>query len=333
MRYEVAGLGNAIVDVLVRIPDDTILGRQGLKRGVMHPVDHARWSEIYEDVKELGAEITAGGSCANTISALGLAGRRVTFCGQVGGDQFGALYRAQMREACGEDALHEVRGANTGKCLSLISRSDAERTLITHLGAATELPHIGEFAAVIRQSRLLHVTGYLFLGGPMADAARFALGVAQEAGVPVSIDVADPFVIHAVREEMWRVVRDHASIVFLNAEESTALTDLPPADAIHAVAAHVPTVIVKQGSKGSLVRHHEELVRVGVHPVEAIDTTGAGDAYAAGFLYGFIEGWPPAACGDLGSRFASLTVGQIGPVVRDAAALRRAVEHARPRHA
>lgn len=325
MRYEVAGLGNAIMDVLVRIPDDGVLGELGLTRGLMHPVDHDRWMQVYHRVQELGVEVRTGGSCANTISTLGVAGRRTRFCGQIGQDQFGALYASQMTEACGGHDLHVAHGQNTGKCISLISARDAERTMCTHLGAAVELPHIGEFEDSIRQSRLLHVTGYLFLGGQMADAARQAILVARDAGVPVSLDVADPFVIHTVRDEMWRVARDFASIIFLNAEEATALTGLPPAEAVHAVAAEVGTVIVKQGSRGSIVKHHGQLHEVGVFPVEAVDTTGAGDSYAAGFLYGFIAGWPPEKCGELGARFASLSVGQMGAVVRDAAALHRAI--------
>ncbi|MCB9744849.1 MAG: adenosine kinase [Alphaproteobacteria bacterium] len=328
MRYEVAGLGNAIVDVLVRIPEDEVLTEQGLTRGLMHPVDHHRWSQVYEAVKPHGAEIATGGSCANTIATMGLAGRRVTYCGQVGDDQFGALYIRDMQEACGAQDLHVAKGRNTAKCLSLISASDAERTMLTHLGAAVDLPDIGTFAESIRQSRLLHVTGYLFLGGPMAEAAKEALDVARAAGVPISLDVADPFVVNTVREEMWRVVRDYAQIVFLNAEEARALTGLPPAEAIHAVAAEVGTVVVKQGSQGSLIKHHGDLYRVGVHPVTPVDTTGAGDAYAAGYLYGWVEGWEPARCGDLGARFASLTVGQLGGVVRDREALQRAVHAA-----
>lgn len=331
MQYEVVGLGNAIVDVLVRIPDDALLGQLGLTRGLMHPIDHERWIGIYHEVQTLGVEIAPGGSCCNTLSTLGLAGARVTFCGQVGDDQFGALYARAVGEACGgEHRMRTQPGGFTGKCLSLISARDAERTMCTHLGTSTELGALDAFEDSIRHSRVLHLEGYMFLGGPIREAALRAVAIAQQAGVTVSLDVSDAFVIRAVREDIWRVVRDAAGVVFLNAEEATALTGLEPGEAVHAVAAEVGTVVVKLGSQGSLVKHHGELHRVRVHPVQAVDTTGAGDAYAAGFLYGWVRGWAPQHCGDLGARFASLAVAQVGAVCRDVDALRRAVHAVAP---
>lgn len=327
MSYDVAGLGNALVDALVRIPDDGILQRFELNKGLMHPVDHARWHEIYDALQTLGVEVHTGGSCANTIAALAMMGARCVYAGQVGEDQFGRLYAERMTEACGQHALRFDRAHNTGKCLSIIS-ADAERTMLTDLGAAVLLPEIGDFADTIRHSRLFHATGYLFLGGPVAEASWGALDVARAAGVPVSVDVADPFVVATVKEDMWRVLRDYAQVAFLNADEATALTDLPPAEAVHRVSEVVPTVVVKMGGRGSLIKHHGTVTEVGIHRVEALDTTGAGDAYAAGFLYGWLHDWPMARAGDLGARIASMTVGQVGAVVRDVRALRGAVADA-----
>ena len=323
-RIDVAGLGNALVDALVLLPEDGVLSQLGLNRGTMHPVDHSAWESAYATVKELGVEIQSGGSCANSIAVLGLLGAETTFCGQVGDDEFGRLYASRLVEACGRHSLHVADQGNTGKCLSLISR-DAERTLMTDLGAAIALPHIGEFEATIRQSRVLHVTGYLFLGGPMRDAAMSALKTAKAAGVPISLDVADPFVIGMVKDLMWEVVRDYADIVFLNQEEAFALTGKHAAEALAEVAQHVPTTIVKLGARGSLVSHEGESFEVPVYPVDAVDTTGAGDCYAAGYLYGWTQGWTPAKSGELGSRIAALTVGQIGAVVRDRDQLMQAV--------
>lgn len=315
-RLDVAGLGNALVDALVRLPDDAVLGELGLNRGTMHPVDHATWEATYAGVKSLGVEIHSGGSCANTIAVLGLLGAECSFCGQVGDDEFGRIYAQRLIEACGRHGLHIAETGNTGKCLSLIS-ADAERTLVTDLGAAIALPHIGEFSHVIRQSRLLHVTGYLFLGGPMRDAALHALKEAKAAGVPISLDVADPFVVRVVKDLMWEVVRDYADMVFLNEEEASALTGMKGEEALEAVAEVCHTVIVKLGARGSLVAHGAERVKVPAFPVEAVDTTGAGDCYAAGFLYGWTQDWSIARSGELGSRIAALTVQQVGAVVRD----------------
>ena len=323
--FEVAGLGNALVDALVRIPNDAVLEELSLTRGLMHPVDHARWEVAKAAVEDLGIEVHTGGSCANTIATLGLMGLETTFCGQVGDDDLGRLYAKRMHEACGHECLHVSKDQPTGKVLALISTSDAERTMVTDLGASVQLPHIGSFAELIPEARILHVTGYLFLGGPMADAAWEALRVAKEAGVPISLDVADPFVVGAVKGSMWKAVKEYADVVFLNAEEASALTGLDAHQALDEVAKHAKTVIVKLGSKGSLVCHDGIVERIEVHKTQAVDTTGAGDAYAAGYLYGFSKNWSPKACGELGSRTASLAVSQVGAVVRDREALAGAV--------
>ncbi len=324
-RFHVAGLGNALVDALVRIDDDQLLTDMKLTRGQMHPVDHAAWQAAFTALQHHGVEIHSGGSCANTIAALGLMGLDTVYCGQVGDDQLGHLYASRLNEACGGHALHFTREHTTGKCLSIISTSDAERTMLTDLGAAVHLGGLGPFADQVRDSRLLHITGYLLLGEPMASRAMEAIAVANQEEITVSIDVADPFVVGAVRDAMWRAVEEFADIVFLNAEEARALTGLSPEEAIHAIGEICDTVVLKLGGRGSLVKHGDDLFPIGIHPVSAIDTTGAGDAYAAGFLYGFAHGWGPEQSGQLGSRIASLTVGQLGAVVRDRARLAAAI--------
>jgi sugar/nucleoside kinase (ribokinase family) len=203
----------------------------------------------------------------------------------------------------------------------MISR-DGERTLVTHLGAAVELPHVGQFKEAIRGAKILHVTGYLFLGGPMREAAWEAMEAATAAGVPVSLDVADPFVVESAGDDIKAALKAHATMAFLNAEEATALTGGSPEEAAAKVG--VQTTIVKLGVNGSIIRHRGEEVRIGIHPTDCIDTTGAGDSYAGGYLYGWVQGWDPTRCGDLGARAASLAVGQVGAVCRNAAALEQA---------
>jgi len=322
---DVAGLGNALVDALVRVDDDGLLAELDLTKGLMHPVDHDTWSHAYERVKERGVELHPGGSCANTVTALALMGARTVFCGQVGGDDLGRVYAERLADACGGHALHVAGERNTGKCLSLVS-ADAERTMLTDLGAAIELPAVGPFVDQIRQARLLYVTGYLLLGGPMVQATWDAMDIAREAGVPIAVDVADPFVVATVGDALWRALRDYASIAFLNAEEATAMTGLPAEEAIVQVAEAVEVAVVKLGSAGSLVRAGEVTHRIDVHLVEAVDTTGAGDAYAAGFVYGWLKGWDLERAGDLGSRVASRTVLQMGAVCRDLPQLQQCIE-------
>ncbi len=325
-KLDVAGLGNALVDALVRLPSDGVLSDLGLNRGTMHPVNHEQWERAYAAVKELGAEIHSGGSCANRVAVLGLLGADCSFCGQIGDDEFGRIYARELVDACGRHSLQTAQVGNTGKCLSLIS-ADAERTLVTDLGAAVRLADIGGFADTIRQSRVLHVTGYLFLGEPMRGAALQALDFAKQAGVPVSLDVADPFVIGVVKDLMWDVVRDYADLVFLNEEEAAAMTGLDSEQGLEMLAPHVDTVVVKLGRRGSLVAKGDQRLMVPVYEAQAVDTTGAGDCYAAGFLYGWTQGWSTEKCGELGSRIAALTVQQVGAVVRDRDLLMNAVAH------
>ena len=330
METDVAGLGNALVDALVRIDDESLLAQLELTRGQMHPVDHGRWTSVFETLEPLGVEIHPGGSCANTIATLALLGTQSILCGQVGRDSFGDQYAEQLAGVCGGHGLRFTEGGNTGKCLSIISNSDAERTLVTDLGAATGLAGVGDFRHSIEKSRLLHVTGYLFLGGPMAETAWEAMEIAKEAGVPISVDAADPFVINTVKDDMWRALEDYADLAFLNEEEAFALTGKREAEALVEVANFVHTPVVKLGARGSLILDGDEIIHVGIHKANAIDTTGAGDTFAAGFIHGWLRGWPLGRCADLGARLAALTVSQIGAVCRDREAIAAALALSEP---
>ena len=198
--------------------------------------------------------------------------------------------------------------------------------MLADLGAAPQLADLGPFAEELQASRVFHVTGYAFLDGPIRETARRALELARSAGVTASLDVADPFVVEAIRDDLWGLLRDHVDLVFLNAEEASALCEgLPPEEALHRVAEVVRTVVVKLGRQGSLVKEDGRVTPIGIHPVEPVDTTGAGDAYAAGYLYGYVQQWSPARCGRLGARVAALSVSQVGAVPRDRAALEAAI--------
>ncbi len=322
---DVAGIGNALVDALVVMDERALLTSHGLARGHMTLVDHERWQAIFREVQPHGTEIQSGGSGANTIAALGFLGAKATFCGHVGEDQFGHLYASRLKEACGDHDLRWTRGANTGKCLSIISSHDAERTMLTDLGAAVQMPALGAFDDTLRTSRMLHVEGYLLHPGPMAERAREAIAIAVQQQIPVSLDAADPSVVASQRGPLWELIEEMCDVVFLNEEEACTLCESDVATALDRLGEAVRTVVVKLGRRGSVVRHEGETYEVGVHPVTARDTTGAGDAYAAGFLYGYIHGWDPARAADLGARVASLTVGQVGAVVRDRAAMQAAL--------
>lgn len=325
MGVDAVGVGNALMDALVRIDDDEILDRLGVIRGQMTPVDDARWREIYEAVKHLGVEHHAGGSCANTISVLGILGAAVDYRGQIGDDHFGREYRRSLDEACGGSSLHVNGELSTGKCLALISHKDAERTMLTDLGAAVQLSGLGDFSPTIESARVLHLEGYLFLGGSTRETAFAAIAAAEAQDVPISLDVADPFVAHTITKDLEWIIKDHATIAFLNRDEAEALTGHGAHQAIRTLAEWAPWVVVKLGAEGSLVAHGGHVHHVPSFPTVVRDTTGAGDSYAGAFLYGWLQGWSADRCGELGSRIASLTVAQVGAVVRDRAAVAAAL--------
>jgi sugar/nucleoside kinase (ribokinase family) len=323
-RFDAVGLGNAIVDALVRIDDESVLGEYGLARGQMTQVDDGRWQEVLKRVRRGEVTMASGGSCANTVVGMGLMGAAVRYCGQIGEDDLGALYEESLLDACGGHALQRTPAHATGKCLSLISTTDAERTMLTDLGAAVHLPGLGTFDEDIRKAGILHVTGYLMLGEPMASRCMEAVAIANQAEILVSVDVADPFVVGMCKDSLMHLVTEFADVVFLNSEEAIAMCGSAEA-ALEELSEDVAHVVVKLGARGSRIRTGGETYEIGVHTTQAIDTTGAGDAYAAGYLYGLSKGWDPARSGDLGSRVASLTVAQMGAVCRDRAALAAAV--------
>ncbi len=318
MGWDVVGLGNALMDALVVIEDDHLLQELGLIRGTMHPVDHRAWQRAYEAVHPHEIALESGGSCANAIATVGRLGGRARYCGQVGADDLGEIYAARITEACGGHALQISATEPTGKCLSIISATDAERTMLTDLGAAIRLDELGTFADELRGAKIAHFTGYTLLEQPMRDVVLDALEEARRAETQVSLDAADPFVVVQIRDLLWELMERYASVVFLNADEARGLTGEEPTMAIHTIASHgVDTVVIKLGAEGSLVKHQDEVVHIEVRRVHAVDTTGAGDAYAGGFLYGLSRGWSAVRCARLANAVAALTVAQIGAVVKD----------------
>lgn len=327
--YDVVGLCNALMDTLVVVDDDALVGLP-YHLGVMHLIGHDAWEKVFARYDGPGVQVASGGSGANTMAVLGLLGARARFRGQVGDDAWGRRYAESLQEACGGHALRFAPDLPTGKCLSLVSARNQERTMLVNLAAAPDLPDLGEAEALIPQGRVFYTTGYALQGGPIRDAALAGIRVARAAGVRVAVDVADPFVVHGMRDDLLGLLKEQVDLVFMNEEEAQALCPGRTAEeAALDVAAFVETVVVKLGSRGSLAVCDGRVVRAGIHRVQAVDTTGAGDSYAAGFLYGFVNGWPLEQCTALGARVAALTVAQLGAVCRDRAGLAAAVEAVR----
>lgn len=314
MHFDVCGLGNALMDVLVRIPDEETLTALGLRKGIMHLVDEPAWQRAWQHVEMNPRETSPGGSCANAISTLALLGARVRFCGQVSDDWFGQTYSNAITTVCGGHSIHLAPYGATGKCLSLIT-PDAERTMLTTLGSAIDLAPEHLFREVLPQAETFHLTGYLFTGGRMGETAREALEIARAHGIKVSFDVADPFVVRFHRDVIQEIIERYVDILFLNEEEARSLTELDPREAAAELSRHVGLVAIKLGMNGSLLRAGDEVVHVPVYPVRAVDSTGAGDAYAGALLYGLSRKFSLERAGHLASRVAAETVAQTGAVV------------------
>ena len=330
MRYDVFGLGNALVDALVVLDEQDILTRHGLSRGTMHLVDDPLWQAVYGEVPRADVVLAPGGSCANTVSTVALLGGNATFCGLVGEDELGSSYDAGLGEVLGNHFLVQRSGSPTGKCLSLVSSSDAERTMLTDLGTSMALEPGEVPVTEVCDSRWFHVTGYLFTGGRMGDAAMDALDSAAAEGTKISFDLGDTFVVNHFGEAAGKVIDDYASLLFMNREEGRALLGGDPEELLGELLERVEVVVLKLGAEGSLVARGDERIRIRAPRVDAIDTTGAGDAYAGGFLYGLAKGWTLEACGKLASAVAALTVSQVGGVVRDPSRLALALAEVAP---
>lgn len=325
MRFDISGLGNALMDILVRLDSEQTLDDLDLRKGTLHLLDEYGWQQIFQAVKDFPRETHSGGDCANVVGTAAQLGAKVAFCGQVGQDHFGKHYAEIVVENHIENFLHLDADGHTGKCLSLIS-PDAERTMLVSLGCAIELAPDRLFLDVIAQSKIFHCSAYLFTGGRMGETARMALEHARAHNVQISFDVSDAWVIETHRELLWEVIDRYADIVFSNASEAKALLGLEPEAAAQKLAQHCRVAVVKRGAQGSVICSGEHTYGIGIHPVTAVDTTGAGDAYAGAFLYGMIHGLDLEHCGRLASRVAAETVAQTGAVVTTPGLLKGLIE-------
>lgn len=314
MEFDISGLGNALMDVLVRLDSEQTLDRLELRKGTMHLVDEHGWQRVFQGVQHLAHETHSGGDTANVMGTAAQLGANVAFCGQVGKDHFGKHYAQILSDSRIHNFLHLLPDGHTGKCMSLIS-GDAERTMLTSLGCAIELTPELLFRDAIARSRIFHCSAYLFTGGRMGETGRAALEHARAHNVKVSFDVADAWVVETHRDLVWEIIDRYADIVFVNSSEAQALCGAGPDEAARELARHCNIAVVKMGSQGSVVRSGDQAYGIDIHRVKAVDTTGAGDAYAGAFLYGLVKGMALERCGRLASRVAAETVAQTGAVV------------------
>jgi len=311
--FDVSGIGSALLDFTVKA-SDKFLTDLNLKKGEMHLIDESRSREIFTLIKDLSAKITPGGSSANTLAGVSNLSGKSIFLGKVGRDQYGKKYIAKTKET-GVQTKISTHHKTTGHAITFIT-PDSERTFATHLGAALEFHKKDISEEDISNSKILHLEGYLFESPQLNEACLEAIDIAKKNKVLVSVDLADPALINRIYNIFDKVVKDHVDIVFVNEEEAKAFTKEEKKQALDKISQMCQVAIVKLGSKGSLIKSQKELAEIPVYKTEVINTNGAGDMYAAGFLYGLSRGYSLSKAGHIGSYASSLVVAQEGARVQ-----------------
>lgn len=310
--YDVVALGNAIVDVIAQA-DDAFLVREGLAKGSMGLIDEARAHDLYSRMAA-GLE-TSGGSAGNTVAGVASLGGSAAYIGKVADDQLGEVFAHDMRAIGVHYALPALSGG-PATARSLINVTpDGERTMATFLGASVALSAADVEPALIHASKIVYLEGYLF--DPDGGRAAFARAaeLARSSGAKVAMTLSDAFVVDRHRAGLLAFMQDAVDIVFANAAEATALFQTDDFDlAATELGKRVEIAAVTHGPQGSVVIAGADRIAVLADPVErVIDTTGAGDQYAAGFLYGLARKASLRRCAELGHLSAAEVIGHYGP--------------------
>ena len=304
----ILGIGNALTDILAVLPDDTLLKRFHLPLGSMQHVDMETGDRIWDELKHYGVKYVPGGSAANTITCTAIFGMDSGFLGKIGNDDLGNLFKSTM-EQYGVHA-HMLYGTkSSGRCMVFITGANAERTFAGYMGATLELGPDDLDPALFEGYDYFHIEGYLVQNQELI--AR-AVRLAKEAGCIISIDMASYNVVESNDAFFHYLVENYVDIVFANETEAKAYTKLEPREAIDELARHCKIAVVKVGKDGSMVKSGDEYHFIDPWPAKPVDATGAGDTYAAGFLYAHSLGMPLKVCGEVGSIIAAKVVEVVG---------------------
>jgi sugar/nucleoside kinase (ribokinase family) len=323
-NLDVVGIGNALVDVLSH-EDDGFIDEHGLVRGAMTLIDAERAEELYAAMGP-GTEMS-GGSAANTIAGIASFGGQAGYLGRVADDQLGAVFGHDLRA---QGVTYTIKpatdGVPTGRCLIVVT-SDGQRTMNTFLGSSAFFSPGDVDEDLVSSAQVTFLEGYLFDRPDSMEAYWLASKVATDAGRKVALTLSDLFCVERHHDEFLPLVRERVDILFANETEAEALWQVDDVEhAIERARAEVGITCITRSEKGSLVIAGDETHEVPAFPTTVVDTTGAGDLYAAGFLYGFTAGMPLLDCGKLGSIAASEVISHTG--ARPAVPLAQLVDQA-----
>ena len=305
----ILGIGNALTDILAVLPDDSLLSEFHLPKGSMQHVDAETGDSIWQTLKPLGVKYVAGGSAANTIACTAILGMPSGFIGKIGNDELGLLFKSDQEQYGVQ--THLLTGTHaSGRSMVFVSGGNAERTFAVYLGAALDLVPEDLQPEWFEGYDYFHIEGYLVQN---QELVRRSVELARAAGCTVSLDLASYNVVESNLTFLHDVVEKYVDIVFANESEARAFTGLAePRAALDALALISRTAIVKVGKAGSWLKRDDEVVFVEPWPADPVDATGAGDTYAAGFLYADAQGLPLKTCGEIGSIIAAKVVEVIG---------------------
>jgi sugar/nucleoside kinase (ribokinase family) len=311
-KHDVVGIGNAIVDVISRC-DDGFLARHGATKGGMRLIDSDTMRRLYDDMGP--AVETSGGSAANTMVGVASLGGKAAFIGKVADDEFGRIFAHDIRASGVSFTTTPAPkgGEPTARSLILVT-PDGERTMNTFLGVSPMLDQGEVDADLVRSGSIVYLEGYLF-DRPEAKAAfRQAAEIAAKAGRQVALTLSDAFCVDRHRADFLELVRGHVDILFANESEVTSLYQTKSwDDAARSARGMTKLAALTRGAKGSVILAEGKSITIAPEPAkQVVDTTGAGDLYAAGFLYGVASGKPLEVCGRLGSLAAAEAISHIG---------------------
>ncbi len=315
-KYGVVAVGNALVDVLAQTSEEFIAEQKekhGMEKGAMTLIEEERAADLYAQMQD--PVQTSGGSAANTMAGYASFGGQGGFIGKVADDMLGQVFSNDIRGL----GLHFnttplIGGPETGRCMILIT-PDAQRTMNTFLGASIEIHADDVDQDLINNAQITYLEGYLFDRDQAKQAFIRAAETAHAAGHRVALSLSDPFCVDRHRSDFLRLVENHVDILFANEDEIKSLFMQDNFDdAASAVSEHVEVAVLTRGAQGAVIRSKGKSIEIAAEPVaKVIDTTGAGDQFAAGFLYGYTEGKDLAECGRLGAIAAAEVISHIGP--------------------
>ncbi len=309
---KILGMGNALTDILLQIDNDEVLFSLNLLKGGMQLIDTQRSHEINHAVTNYSKIMATGGSASNTINGITRLGMNGGFVGKIGKDDIGLFF---TNDSVNNGVVPHLLLSETpsGRCTVLVT-PDSERTLCTYLGAACELDASDLRPEMFQGYDIFHIEGYLVQNH---DLIRTAVRLAKQEGLKVSVDLASYNVVEENLDFLHEIIQEYVDIVFANEEEARAFTGKEPQEALEIISAYCEIAIVKIGKDGSFIKSGDTTVQVQPRLANCIDTTGAGDLYASGFLYGLANGYSLEVSGNIGSLISGRVVEVLGAKMSD----------------